>query len=172
MHESKNTFWRFSIDRSIVHRGILIEATDKTVEGYHLYGTEIPVIFSCPNIWEETRPLMKPCIGVSTKQREASKYMKVDHPDGRLLYQGKCITDEDVIAWLEKEDNIESMKNVRELALQYGEECRKFLEEKSKREREQRIKKESEQYAEYLDKEEKTKQLIAKKDELVAKYRV
>ena len=75
MPKDKNTFWRFSIDRSIVHRGILIEATDKTVEGYHLYETEIPVIFSHPNTWEETRPSMKPCIGVCSKQWEVSKSM-------------------------------------------------------------------------------------------------
>ncbi len=170
---SKNTFWRFSIDRKIVHKGILIEATDKTVEGYYLYGTEIPVIFSYPNTWEKTEPKMKPCIGVETRQWEISKSRKIDHLDGSFQYQGKYITDEDVIAWLENERNIESMKRVKEWAIQYGEKCKELLEAINNRRREQRINGAVNQYSEYLDKEEnaeKIKKMIARRDELISRY--
>lgn len=171
--DSNNTFWHFSIDKSIVHKEILIEAKEETVCGYNLYGTEIPVVFSYPNTWEKTEPIMKPCIGVEAKQWEVSKSRKIDHLNETFQYQGKYITDEDVITWLENERNIESMKRVKEWAIQYGEQCKELLEAINNRRKEQRIRNAVDQYSEYLDKEEnaeKIKKMIARRDELVSKY--
>ncbi len=170
---SNNTFWCCSTDRNTVRKEILIEAKEETVNGYNLYGTEIPIIFSYPSTFEKTDPKMETCLGVRTKQVKIAKFMKINQLNGPFHYNGKFITDEDVIAWLENEQNIESMKRVREWAIQYGEECKELLEAIKKREREERIRDRVNRYSGYLDKEEnaeKIKKMVARRDELVSRY--
>lgn len=167
-----NTFW-FSIDRNIVHKGILIEAKEETVNGYCLYGTEIPVIFSYPSRFEHNHPTMTACIGVRTDQMEITKSMKEKFPDGEFRYKGKYITDEEVIAWLENYENIESMQRVREWAFIYEKAC-----EASEEVRNQRITSISRDIAVKhlrqleLESEEaqKVKKMISRRDELISRY--
>lgn len=167
---SNNTFWRFSVDRNIVHREILIESKEETVDGYNLYGTEIPVIFSYPNTWERTNPKLKTCIGVATKQWEALASTKISNQSIEFHYDGKFITDEDVITWLENEKNIESMKRVREYAIQYGERCKELLEFLRKRKAENFVNQAVSEYGEYLENEEKVKKLRDRRNELISRY--
>lgn len=166
------TFWD-SIGRNIVHKEILIEAKEETVNGYNLYGTEIPVIFSYPSRFEHNDPIMEVCIGVRTEQEEITKVMREIAPNGDFRYKGKYITDEEVIAWLENEDNIESMQRVREWVYIYGKAC-----EAAKEVRHQRFDGISRDITirnlRQLEKEaeaaQKVKKLRDRRDEMVSRY--
>ncbi|MDE5587312.1 MAG: hypothetical protein K2I72_02955, partial [Bacilli bacterium] len=167
-----NAYWR-STKRKIVNKEILIEAIDEAVNGYYLYGTAIPIIFCYPGLFDMTYPNMQTCIGVETKQWEISKFMKLNYPDGEFHYAGKYITGEDVIAWLENEKNIESMKRVKEWALQYGKECQEVLENIKK----WRIETSRMQRCSHIAEEEAKRQKLKKRidmldrrDELVSRY--
>ena len=167
-----NTFW-CSARKHDINKNILIEAKEETKNGYYLYGTEIPIIFSYPNWHEYTRPMMQSCVGVETRQWAISESMKRVEPNTEFHYHGKQIIDEDVIAWLEKEKNIESMKKVREWILEYSEECEKILEEIKKRRASTFVTDASMEYKKFLEEEEqkqKRKMMIARRDELVSKY--
>jgi len=167
-----NPFW-CSVRKHNINTNILIEAKEETQNGYYLYGTEIPVIFSYPTWVDCTNPVMKACIGVETRQWEISKSMKRCEPNAEFHYHGNQITDEEVIAWLEKEKNIESMKKVREWILEYSEECEKILEEIKKIREVSFVENASMEYKKFLEEEEqkqKKKSLIARRDELVSKY--
>ncbi len=153
-----------------VNKEVLIEAKEETASGYCLYGTEIPIIFCYPRWSEMTNPNMKTCIGVEARQWEVSSSMKRSHPDGEFHYKGKYITDEDIIAWLENEQNIESMKRVREWAIQYGEECKKVQEAIHQREVEAVRSRRYHRQAEAERQTQKIKEMVNRNNELVARY--
>ena len=156
--------------KEIVNKEILIESKEETPNGYYLYGTEIPVIFSYPREDVMTNPNMRTCIGVETKQWEISRLMQNSELDTKFLYKGKYITDEDIIDWLVKEENIESMKIVREWAIQYGKECQRVLEAINQRKLEKDPKWESVQKCEAKAKKQKIKIMLDRRDELISKY--
>jgi len=162
-----NTGW---VQKRNINKGILIEAHEETVNGYTLYGTEIPIIFSYPHFLNDSVPKMAACIGVETRQWAISYVMQMNYPDGRFHYKGKYITDEDVIAWLENEDNIESMKRVKEWALRYGEECKVVQEEiKARRLASYKDQKEIRRIDEEQHRE-KVKRMIDRRNQLINKY--
>lgn len=163
------TFW-CSTKRIALNKEILIEAKNKRVEEYFLYGTEIPVIFCYPNWHEESRPKMDTCVGVETRQWKISSSMKENYPNGEFHYNGKYITDEEVIEWLENEKNIESMKRVREWAIQYGEECKEALEAWKKKRLEEAPKIEAMRRLQKEEQEQKVKKMVNRKNELISRY--
>ena len=159
----------YSANKHII-KEILIEAKEETVNGYNLYGTEIPIIFVYPSLADMTNPNMRSCIGVETRKWASYKFMKLNCPDEEFHYNGKYITDEDVIAWLENEKNIESMKRVKEWAIQYGERCKKVLEaieqqriETARNQRYSRLTQEAEAA-------QKVKKMLDRRNELVSRY--
>ncbi len=166
-----STYWcSVKTSRRALKGEILIESKEEKVNDYYLYGTEIPVVFCYPNYHEETRPFMEICIGVETKKWEVSSSMKKSHPDGKFHYNGKCITNEDVIHWLENEINIESMKRVREWAIRYGEDCQKRLEDMKKRQEEEAPRLEAMRRQREEEQAQKVKKMINKRNELISKY--
>lgn len=163
-----DTFW-YSAKRDM-NKEILIEAKEKTPHGYCLYGTEIPVIFCYPRGDVKTLPNMKACIGVETRQWEISKTMQLNHPNAPFYYNGKYITDEDVITWLENEKNIDSMKRVKEWAIQYIEECKKVRESIHQREVKDVRSRRYSRHAEEEKQHQKVKEMVDRRSKLVSKY--
>jgi len=167
-----NKFWS-STDKNIVHKEILIEATEETVDGYNLYGTEIPVIFSYPSRRESSNPTGSACLGVRTDQMEITKSMKESFPNGVFHYKGKYITDEEVIAWLENAENIESMQRIREWVYMYGKELEALEEIREQRmrsiSRDIAIKKENQLEQKKIS-SFRVKRMTARRDELISKY--
>lgn len=167
--------WR-DATRKIVSKEILVESENKDIFEYYLYGTDIPVTFCYPHYLDMTNPPLETCIGVETRQWEVSRSMKrannENNPNEKqpFYYRGKRITDEEVIKWLENENNIESMKRVKEWAIQYGKEC-----EELKRHQEQ-LMAESRAISEKVRKEtlekveEKEKIMKKTRDNLVSQY--
>ena len=84
---------------------ILIEPYEYKRDGYRLYGTEIPIIFSHKKSLEMTDPVRYVCIGVKTRQWDASLTMKKEDPNCKrnFEYSEKRITDDQIIKWLEQE---------------------------------------------------------------------
>lgn len=117
-----------------------------------------------------TEPIKKTCIGVETRQWEISRSMQKSNSNGLFHYNGKYITDEDVIAWLENEKNIESMKRLKEWAIQYGERCKKVLEAIEQRSIETARTQRYSRRAQEAEEAQKVKKLLARRDELVSKY--
>lgn len=134
-----DTYW-VGAKRKVVSSEILIEPYEYKRDGYRLYGTEIPIIFSHKNFMEMTDPVRFVCLGVETRQWDVSLTMKKDDPNckGDFQYSGKRITDDQIIAWLGKEKNIESMRKVRQWVLEYGrqlqmyKECEQFVDVRMK----------------------------------------
>lgn len=163
------TFW-CSTDRKIVNKEILIEAKNERVEEYFLYGTEIPVIFCYPHWHEESRPKMDTCVGVETRKWQVSSSMKENYPNGEFHYNGRYITDEEVIEWLENEKNLESMKKIRERAIQYGKKCKESIEAMEKRKLEEAPKIEAMRRLQKEEQEQKVKKMVNRKNELISRY--
>ena len=108
---------------NIISKEILIEPGKNNLFRYTLYGTDIPVTFCHP--LSMTAPRLTSFIGVETLHLAASKFMKkISTPAQKFYYHGKMITNEEIIMWLGNEDNIESMKRVKEWATQYGAACK------------------------------------------------
>ncbi len=126
--ESYNRGW-MGVRNLHLSSGILLDGTTSTATGYKLYGTDIPVVFCYPHWKEMVDPPLEVCIGVEARQWPISRHMVQNYPNGEFHYKGKVLTDEDVIAWLENEENIDSMRKVREWALEYGEKCKKLEEQ-------------------------------------------
>jgi len=168
-YEWINSYWT-GANRKIVPSEILIEAHEEKSDGYTLYGTEIPMIFSYPKLMKMTDPDQAICLGVETRQWEISKTSKREDPNFRkeFHYIGKRITDEEVIQWLEQEKNIESMKIVRTWALAYGKELSlyqkyaSYVEEQWERNQREKLKRD-----EMIDIQNP---LLEKRNELVKKY--
>ncbi len=124
-----NPYW-VGVGRKEVSSEILIEPYEYKRDGYRLYGTEIPIIFSHKKFIEMTDPVRFVCIGVKTRQWDVSMTEKKEDPNctRNFEYSGKRIIDNQIIEWLEQEKNIESMKKVREWALEYGKQLKMYKE--------------------------------------------
>lgn len=151
-----------------MNKEILIEAKEETPNGYCLYGTEIPIVFCYPHWHDMTDPRKETCVGVETRQWPITRNMQQNYPTGEFHYKGKHITDEEVIAWLENEKNIESMKRVKEWAIQYGEECKKVLEAIEQRRIETARKQRYSRQAQ--EEQQKVKRMVDRRNELVSRY--
>ncbi len=124
-----DTYW-VGAKRKYIGPEILIEPYEYKRDGYRLYGTEIPIIFSHKKSLEITEPVRFICIGVETKQWDVSLTMKKEDPNCKrnFEYSGEHIINEQIIKWLEQEKNIESMRIVREWAIEYGRQLRMYKE--------------------------------------------
>lgn len=143
-----------------LYEGILLQRTIATVKGYQLYGTDIPVVFCYPHWKEMVIPNLETCIGVETRQWPISSHMIACEPNGNFCYNGKVLLDEKVLEWLENERNVESMRRVREWALEYG----KNINQLKDSEEQSTIPKAS------FDSVERQNTLINRNKVLVAKY--
>ena len=153
-----------------MNKEILIEAKEETANGYYLYGTEIPIVFCYPHWYDMTNPRKETCLGVETRQWEISRSMQKSNSNGLFHYNGKYITDEDVIAWLENEKNIESMKRLKEWAIQYGERCKKVLEAIEQRSIETARTQRYSRRAQEEQEQQKVKRMVDRRNELVSRY--
>lgn len=129
---------------------ILIRESSPNTRGYFLYGTDIPIIFICTSTGyqgEYPTPEMA-CIGVKSHKCETSTYIQgYERKEVPFDYSGKELMDNEIIEWLEQEKNIDSMRKVRQWAIDYDKQCKRLNQQaKENREKWEGIYREEREY--------------------------
>lgn len=139
--------------RYCIDTDILIEKTPSVSTGYGLYGTDIPVRFVYLGVDETVSPFNSACIGVICDDRKNANGSSELHCT-KFDYDGKKITDEEIIEWLENQKNIMSMRYIRECCVRYAEEMKQYC---IKKEEDEKLRQEQ-----MLDLQGKIKELVKK----------
>lgn len=142
---------------------ILVEERFPALNGYKLYGTDIPIMFVYKKgtSSQMIKPSNTACVGVGHPTWASSLEGQKCYENTSIEFNcpGTTIVDEEVIKWLENEDNIETMKYVKTCALEYQEKMIHYLNDQERRKIEYQTKR-----------NENYKELIRRRDELVEKY--